>query len=110
MTDGPAMPSAEAAPAVVLQSTITCPACGHRATHAMPTDACQRIHVCAGCGGPARRRELLAFMYRDLESVLAQRGAKGFATAAAPVLLEECLGLTFRPRHARYRQQMQHRE
>lgn len=35
---------------VVLQSTITCPECGHRSTEPMPTDACQYIYVCKGCG------------------------------------------------------------
>lgn len=33
-----------------LRSTITCPQCGHRSTHEMPTDACQYIHVCMSCG------------------------------------------------------------
>lgn len=35
---------------IELRSTITCPQCGHRSTHEMPTDACQYIHVCASCG------------------------------------------------------------
>ncbi|WP_244480749.1 GDCCVxC domain-containing (seleno)protein [Mesorhizobium sp. Root157] len=33
-----------------LQNTITCPACGHRETETMPTDACQFFHECNGCG------------------------------------------------------------
>lgn len=33
-----------------LQSTITCPACGHRETETMPTDACQYFYECKGCG------------------------------------------------------------
>jgi hypothetical protein len=33
-----------------LQSTLTCPACEHRATEAMPTDACQFFYECPGCG------------------------------------------------------------
>lgn len=37
-------------PGLLLQSTITCPQCGHRSTHTMPTDACQYIHVCGRCG------------------------------------------------------------
>ena len=48
MTDQ-AQPSG-VSPAIVLQSTITCPRCGHRSIHMMPTDACQYIHVCASCG------------------------------------------------------------
>lgn len=39
----------EVLPAIVLQSTITCPKCGHRSIHTMPTDACQYIHVCTAC-------------------------------------------------------------
>jgi len=35
---------------VVLQSTITCPKCGHVAAEAMPTDACQWYYECKGCG------------------------------------------------------------
>jgi len=33
-----------------LQSTITCPECGHLALEAMPTDACQFYYHCKGCG------------------------------------------------------------
>lgn len=33
-----------------LQSTITCPDCGHRALETMPTDACQFFYDCTGCG------------------------------------------------------------
>lgn len=30
-------------------STITVPACGHRATETMPTDACQYLYDCKRC-------------------------------------------------------------
>ncbi|WP_354081611.1 GDCCVxC domain-containing (seleno)protein [Constrictibacter sp. MBR-5] len=33
-----------------LQSTLTCPVCGHRKTETMPTDACQFFYDCKGCG------------------------------------------------------------
>lgn len=33
-----------------LQSTITCPECGHRETEPMPTDACQWFYECKNCG------------------------------------------------------------
>jgi hypothetical protein len=33
-----------------LVSTITCPACGHRAPETMPTNACVFFYVCKGCG------------------------------------------------------------
>ncbi len=35
---------------IQLQSTLTCPHCGHRSTLDMPTDACLFFHECAGCG------------------------------------------------------------
>jgi DNA-directed RNA polymerase subunit RPC12/RpoP len=35
---------------VTLQSTITCPDCGHRSREIMPTDACQYSYVCKRCG------------------------------------------------------------
>ena len=34
---------------IELKSTITCPACRHRRTATMPTDACQYIYVCEAC-------------------------------------------------------------
>ncbi len=34
---------------IVLQSTLTCPECGHAAIETMPTDACQWFHSCAAC-------------------------------------------------------------
>jgi hypothetical protein len=33
-----------------LQSTLTCPECGHQATETMPTNACQFFYDCLGCG------------------------------------------------------------
>jgi hypothetical protein len=35
---------------VQLQSTLTCPACGHRTSEIMPLDACQYFYDCANCG------------------------------------------------------------
>ena len=37
-------------PDVILQSTLTCPQCGHAATETMLTDACQYFYDCKGCG------------------------------------------------------------
>jgi hypothetical protein len=34
----------------LLESTLTCPACGHAAAEVMPTDACQFFYDCKGCG------------------------------------------------------------
>ncbi|HXZ17458.1 MAG TPA: GDCCVxC domain-containing (seleno)protein [Roseiarcus sp.] len=33
-----------------VQSTITCPSCGHRSMETMLTDACQFFYECKGCG------------------------------------------------------------
>jgi hypothetical protein len=35
--------------AVVLKSTITCPACGHRKDETMPTEACAWFYECEHC-------------------------------------------------------------
>jgi hypothetical protein len=37
-------------PEMQLQSTITCPSCGHAATETMSTNACQFFYDCKGCG------------------------------------------------------------
>jgi hypothetical protein len=42
---------------IQLQSSLTCPECGHQSTETMPIDACQYFYDCAGCGAvlkPAR--------------------------------------------------------
>lgn len=39
---------------IELRSTITCPACGHQATEAMPTDSCEYFYECKGCGALLR--------------------------------------------------------
>lgn len=34
---------------VILDSTLTCPHCGHSQTESMPTDACQFFYECETC-------------------------------------------------------------
>lgn len=34
---------------IILQSTITCPKCGHEKEETMPTDACQYFYECENC-------------------------------------------------------------
>ncbi|MEZ4685401.1 MAG: GDCCVxC domain-containing (seleno)protein [Bacteroidia bacterium] len=34
---------------IILQSTITCPHCGHRKEEIMPTNACQYFYECEQC-------------------------------------------------------------
>ncbi len=38
-----------AGPGIAVQSTITCPHCGHAAVERMPVDACQWFYECRGC-------------------------------------------------------------
>ena len=33
----------------ILESTLTCPLCGHVKTETMPTDACQWYYECEAC-------------------------------------------------------------
>lgn len=42
---------------MVLESTITCPFCGHQASERMPTDACVFFYTCKGCGKTLKPRE-----------------------------------------------------
>jgi len=39
----------EAGSTVVMESTLTCPVCGHAKTETMPTDACQWYYECEAC-------------------------------------------------------------
>ena len=40
-----------------LQSTLTCPECGHKTTETMPTSACQFFYECSGCGAVLRPKQ-----------------------------------------------------
>lgn len=35
--------------AIIAESTLTCPACGHVKRETMPTDACQWFYQCEAC-------------------------------------------------------------
>jgi hypothetical protein len=39
----------EAVSAVILESVLTCPKCGHARQEIMPTDACQYFYECIQC-------------------------------------------------------------
>jgi hypothetical protein len=41
----------------ILESTITCPHCGHRNAETMPTDACQFFWDCPECGKKLKPKE-----------------------------------------------------
>lgn len=36
-------------PEIILQSTITCPFCGHQKKEIMPTESCQFFYECEKC-------------------------------------------------------------
>ena len=40
----------------ILQSTLTCPQCGHSKEETMPTDACQWFYECEQCKAVLRPR------------------------------------------------------
>jgi hypothetical protein len=40
--------------AIVRESVVTCPGCGHRESVAMPEDACLYFHDCPGSGTTLR--------------------------------------------------------
>jgi hypothetical protein len=42
--------------ALVTESRLTCPACGHEQTETMPTDACQWFYECPQCHTVLRPR------------------------------------------------------
>ena len=42
---------------LVLQSTVTCPFCGHRAIEQMPTNSCLFFYDCPACGAWLRPKE-----------------------------------------------------
>lgn len=42
---------------VILESTITCPACGHQNKETMPTDACQYFYECRNCHAILKPKE-----------------------------------------------------
>src|SRR5262249_61758097 len=59
---GPAAPGLEWGAAARLccgmqmQSTLTCPRCGHQSVETMPRDACRFFHDCGGCGARLKPR------------------------------------------------------
>jgi hypothetical protein len=42
---------------MILEATITCPNCGTQRLETMPTDACQIVYQCTGCGTRLRPKE-----------------------------------------------------
>ncbi len=42
---------------IILESTVTCPECGHQASEIMPTDSCQFFYECTSCHTVLRPNE-----------------------------------------------------
>ena len=42
---------------MILESVITCPRCATAKSERMPTDACQFLYVCTGCGTTLRPKQ-----------------------------------------------------
>jgi hypothetical protein len=42
---------------IEMQSTITCPHCGHQQTETMPTDSCQFFYDCKRCARLLRPKQ-----------------------------------------------------
>jgi rubredoxin len=54
---------------VVLESTLTCPECGHKKTETMPTDACAFFYECENCKTVFRPKEGDCCVYCSYGSV-----------------------------------------
>jgi hypothetical protein len=50
MADGPDDVVLAGKRTMQMESTLTCPKCGFKASETMPLDACQFFYVCKGCG------------------------------------------------------------
>ena len=70
-------------PAIVLESTLTCPHCGHVATETMPTDACQWFYECEQCH-TVLKRELLERHRAAGNAVHSQRCAPPHSMSCSP--------------------------
>ena len=65
---------------LILETTITCPECGHAERETMPTDACQWFYDCKGCGvvlRPAKGDCCVFCSYADVPCPPVQEHGKG---------------------------------
>ncbi|MBI3523044.1 MAG: hypothetical protein HY066_00735 [Betaproteobacteria bacterium] len=71
--------------AIQLQSTLTCPFCGHVKMETMPTDACQFFYECESCRQLMRPKagDCCVFCsYADVPCPPIQESGKGAACCA----------------------------
>ena len=82
---------------VILQSTLTCPNCGHAKTEIMPTDACQWFYECEQCHTVLKPKPGDCCVYCSYGSVpcppIQQRG-EGNQHCCASETSVECAGST----------------
>jgi hypothetical protein len=73
---------------MVLESIITCSACGVAKVETMPTDACQFFYECSGCGALLRPKPGHCCVFCSYGSVpcppIQQEGGRGDCCAPAP--------------------------
>jgi hypothetical protein len=74
-----------------LESTLTCPHCGHARTELMPTDACQWFYECTACHAVLKPLPGDCCVYCSYGSVpcppiqlLRQQGTAGSCCGCAP--------------------------
>jgi len=64
---------------IILESTITCPECGHQETETMPTDSCQFFYECKNCNEMLRPNDgdcCVFCSYGDVKCPPIQKGDK----------------------------------
>jgi hypothetical protein len=69
---------------VNLNSTITCPSCGHQSVETMPTDFCQYLYDCSNCGAQLKPKEGDCCVYCSYGSVPCPPIQEQRAGAATP--------------------------
>ena len=72
---------------MILQSIITCPACGYAKCEAMPIDACLFFYDCGGCGAVLKPKpgDCCVFCsYGSVPCPPVQESGKGCGGAATP--------------------------
>ncbi|WP_170592379.1 GDCCVxC domain-containing (seleno)protein [Ruegeria arenilitoris] len=62
---------------VTLESTLTCPACGHAQTETMPTDACHWFYECSACHTVLKPKPGDCCVYRSYGTVACPRIQQG---------------------------------
>ena len=62
---------------LILESIITCPECGHKATETMPTDACQWFYECKNCHTIIKPKEGDCCVYCSYGTVVCPPMQKG---------------------------------